>query len=79
MDADLVISTGFESGHQIPTSVLRVALLHVTQSLNKHLDGDILVIGEEMLLGGISSKVDERVGIRCDTSETSEDVAVCQF
>jgi hypothetical protein len=54
---------------------LRVALLHVTKSLNEHLDGDILVVGEEVLLRGISGKVDKRVGVRGDTSKTSEDVA----
>jgi hypothetical protein len=54
---------------------LRVTLLHVAKSLNEHLDGDILIVGEEVLLRRISGKVDKRVGVRGDTSKTSEDVA----
>jgi hypothetical protein len=57
------------------TSELCVALLHVAQALHEHLDRDIFIVGEQMPLSTVPGKVDERIGVRSDTSETSEDVA----
>ena len=54
---------------------MRVALLHVAQALNEHFDGDVFIVCEQMPLRAVSGKVDERIGVRSDTSETSEDVA----
>lgn len=59
----------------IRTTKLRVTLLHITQRLGQHLNGDFLVVSEEMTLACISSIVDERVGIGCDTCDAGEDIA----
>ena len=50
-------TAGTDGGTRL-TSVLRVALLHVTQSLDQHLHWNILVVLEQMLLGAIPSKID---------------------
>lgn len=57
------------------TSELGVALLHVTQALDEHLDGNVLVVRVEMALRRVARKVDERVGVRGDTRETGKNVA----
>ena len=57
------------------TTELRVTLLHITQRLGQHFDGDFLVVREEMALASISGIVDERVGIGSDTRNASEDIA----
>lgn len=57
------------------TTELRVTLLHITQRLGQHFDGDFFVVREEMALASISGIVDERVGVGCDTGDTGEDIA----
>lgn len=57
------------------TTILRVTLFHVAQSLHQHLHRDVLVVRKEMFLSRISSKVDQRIGVGSDTGETSHDVA----
>jgi hypothetical protein len=58
-----------------PTTKLRVTLLHITQRLGQHLDGNLFVVGEEMTLACVSRIVDERVGVGCDSGDTGEDIA----
>jgi hypothetical protein len=57
------------------TTVLRVPLLQIAQSLCQHLDRDLLIVGEQVLLSSGPGIVDERVGIRGNSSHSREDVA----
>lgn len=82
MDEDLEVSSQAEDISRRAvrhTAILGVALLHVAQALDEHLDWDVLVVGEQVALCAVARKVDERVGIRRDTSEAGEDIAECQL
>jgi hypothetical protein len=56
------------------TSKLCVALFHIAQPLCEELDGDILIVLQQMPLRRRPCVVDEGVSIGCDTSHTTNNV-----
>ncbi len=56
--------------------MLRVALLQVTQAAHELLAGDVFVVGEEVLLGGLASVVDEDVGVGGHACDGTDHVVV---
>ena len=71
----ILFHQGMQSERQQPTTKLRVTLLHVTQRLGQHLDGNLLVICKKMTLACISSIIDERVGVGRDSGDAGKDIA----
>lgn len=61
-----------ERGH---TTVLSVPLFHVTKTLREQLDRYIFVVLQQMSLRHRPRKVDERVGIGRDPSDTTDHVS----
>ena len=57
------------------TSVLRVALLQITQSADELLARDVLVVGEEVVLSRLARVVDEDVCIRRHSRDRTDHVA----
>lgn len=60
----------------VRTSVLCIALLQITKPLRKLLDGDVLVVREEVLLCCLTSVVDQRVGVSSNSCDASDNVSI---
>ena len=45
------------------TAVLGIPLLEIAEALDEHLARNVLVVGTEVALGGLSGVVDEDVGV----------------
>lgn len=57
------------------TTVLGVALLEVAQALHELLDGDVLVVGDQVALGSLPRVVDERVCVCREARDACDDVS----
>ena len=60
----------------VRTTILRIPLLHVAQTLCELLDRYILVVLQQIFLCHRARIVDERVGIGGDPSDASDHVSV---
>lgn len=57
------------------TTVLSVTLLEIAQATDELLAGDLLVVGQEVVLGGGAGVVDENVGVGRHSSDGADHVA----
>ena len=58
------------------TTVLSIPLFHIAKPLCELLDGDILIVLQQMFLRDRPRIVDERIGIRGDPGDTANHVSV---